>query len=67
MYLMGVNLCGAVKASMIASVEPVSATVCMVVWLGESFSVIDFIGFACIFATVFLLAGRSAARLKQPR
>lgn len=67
MYLMGVNLCGAVKASMIASVEPVSATVCMVVWLGESFSVIDFIGFACIFATVFLLAGRSAARFKQPR
>ena len=55
-YLLGVSLCGAVKGSMIASIEPVSATVCMVVWLGEAFYPIDFVGFLCIFITVFLLA-----------
>lgn len=56
MYLMGVNLCGAVKASMLASIEPVSATVIMVLWLKEPFQFIDLIGFACIFTTIFLLA-----------
>ena len=55
-YLAGVSLCGAVKGSMIASIEPVSATVCMVVWLGEPFYAIDLAGFVCIFVTVFLLA-----------
>ena len=55
-YLLGVSLCGAVKASMIASIEPVSATLCMVIWLGEKFYGIDAIGFACILLTVFLLA-----------
>ncbi|MBP3815391.1 MAG: EamA family transporter [Firmicutes bacterium] len=55
-YLVGVKYCGAVKASMIASIEPVSATVFMVVWLGERFFAIDFVGFLCIFLTVFLLA-----------
>ena len=55
-YLLGVSLCGAVKASMVASVEPVSATVCMVLWLGETFYAIDFVGFICILVTVFMLA-----------
>ena len=55
-YLLGISLCGAVKGSMIASIEPVSATVCMVLWLGESFYAIDLAGFICIFLTVFLLA-----------
>ena len=55
-YLLGVSICGPVKASMIASIEPVSATVFMVIWLGEKFYAIDFVGFFCIFITVFLLA-----------
>ena len=55
-YLLGVSLCGAVRGSMVASIEPVSATVCMVVWLGEPFFAMDFAGFLCIFITVFLLA-----------
>ena len=63
-YLLGVHLCGAVKASMVASIEPVSATVCMVAWLGEKFYAIDFIGFLCIFITVFLLA---SAEQKIPK
>ena len=55
-YLLGVSICGAVKASLIASIEPVSATLFMVLWLGEKFYAIDFVGFFCIFITVFLLA-----------
>lgn len=56
LYLQGVNDLGPVKASMLASIEPVSATVISVVWLGSTFSFMDFVGFACIIATVFLLA-----------
>lgn len=60
MYLCGVSACGPVKASMLASIEPVSATVFMVVWLKEPFQLIDLIGFGCIFVTVFLLAKKDA-------
>lgn len=55
MYMIGVNRCGAVKASMLASIEPVAATVFMVVWLREPFQIMDFAGFMCIFVTIFLL------------
>lgn len=47
---------GPAKASMLASTEPVSATVFSALWLGTSFSATDLIGFAAITATVFLLA-----------
>lgn len=56
LYLQGVNDIGPVKASMLASVEPVAATVLSVVWLKSDFVFMDFIGFVCIIATVFLLA-----------
>lgn len=56
LYLYGVSVIGAVKGSMIASVEPVSATVFSVLWLKSSFGVIDFIGFIFIMATVFILS-----------
>ncbi|MBQ3011273.1 MAG: EamA family transporter [Oscillospiraceae bacterium] len=56
MYLQGVNDLGPVKASMLASIEPVSAAVISAVWLGSEFAPQDFVGFACILATVFLLA-----------
>ena len=55
LYMTGVSLCGPVKASMLASIEPVSATVFMVIWLKVPFHLMDFIGFLCIFTTVFLL------------
>lgn len=57
-YLQGVNMIGASKASLIASIETVSATLFAVVWLGTAFSWIDIVGFAFIMATVFLLAKR---------
>ncbi len=55
-YMVGVKLCGPVKASMLASIEPVSATVFMVLWLGESFQLMDFVGISLIFVTEFLLS-----------
>jgi len=61
LYLQGVGDIGAVRASMLASVEPVSATLFSVFWLGTSFQWIDLLGFAFIMATVFLLAKKDAA------
>ena len=56
LYLMGINRCGPVVASMLASIEPVSATVFMVILLNVPFTGIEAVGFACIFVTVFILA-----------
>lgn len=54
--LQGVVDIGPVKASMIASIEPVSATLFAFVWLSTPFKGIDLIGFAMILVTIFLLA-----------
>ena len=56
LIMQGIVDVGPAKASMLASTEPVSATVFSALWLGTSFSVTDLIGFAAITATVFLLA-----------
>lgn len=64
LYLQGVSDIGAVKASVLASVEPVSAVLFSVLWLGTSFMIIDVIGFACIMGTVFLLTKKEKKYLK---
>lgn len=56
LYLEGVRRVGPKKGSLYASVEPVSATVFSVVWMGAAFGVMDLAGFACIISTIFLLA-----------
>ena len=55
-YLQAVKDIGAAKASLIASVETVSATAFAVLWLGTAFEAMDFVGFVFIMSTVFLLA-----------
>ena len=65
MYLIGVNRCGAVKASMLASIEPVAATVFMVVWLKVPFQIMDFVGFMCIFVTIFLLTKKETETVEE--
>ncbi len=55
MFLWGVAQIGPVKASLIASLEPVAATVIMILWLHADFLFMDLVGFTCIFLTVFLL------------
>lgn len=47
MYLQGVADVGRVHASMLSSIEPVSATLCSVFWLHTSFQLIDLVGFLC--------------------
>ena len=64
-YLQAVKDIGAAKASLIASVETVSATAFAVLWLGTAFESMDFVGFVFIMSTVFLLAnfrGEEAVR-----
>ena len=56
LYLQGVADIGASRASLISSIETVSATLFAMLWLGTPFMWIDFIGFACIMMTVVLLA-----------
>lgn len=59
-YLRAVKEIGAAKASLLASVETVSATVCAAVWLGTPFAALDLLGFAFIMATVFILAKKGS-------
>lgn len=56
LYLQGVSDAGSVKASMAACVEPVSATLLSVFWLGTSFAPIDAVGLLMIVTTVLLLS-----------
>lgn len=55
-YLRAVKLIGGQKASLLASAEPLSATIMAVLWLNVPFTLIDWIGSICIVSTVFLLS-----------
>lgn len=55
-YLEGIRRIGATKASIVSSIEPVSAAVISAVWLGSSFSLTDVIGMAMIISTIFIIA-----------
>ena len=54
-YLQGVKDIGPVNASMLACIEPISASLFAHFWLGTEFIYIDLIGFAMILSTVFIL------------
>ncbi|MGM9974225.1 MAG: DMT family transporter [Clostridiaceae bacterium] len=56
LFLQGVKIIGAVKASILGTIEPVSAAIIMVVWLNTELMWIDLIGFGCILTTVFILS-----------
>lgn len=58
LIMQGITDIGPVKVSMLGTTEPVSATVFSAFWLGTKISLADWIGFACIIATIFLLAGK---------
>jgi len=55
-YLTGVRLVGASNASMLACIEPVSATVISVVWLKVEFRAVDLAGFLFVLSTVFIIS-----------
>ena len=55
-YLQGVADIGPVKASMLACIEPVVATVISALWLGTEFAPIDLLGFALIIGGCLLVS-----------
>ena len=55
LYMQGVSDIGSAKASLIASIEPVTSTVFAAI-LGTMFGVLDIVGMACIVATIFILS-----------
>lgn len=56
LYLYAVTIIGAQKASLLASAEPLAATMLAVYWLNTPFYIVDWIGTAFIISTVFLLS-----------
>ncbi|KRE64502.1 EamA family transporter [Paenibacillus sp. Soil750] len=54
-FLEGIKRIGATKGSLMASIEPVVATVLTVLWLSDTFQIIDLIGFALIPSTVIFM------------
>ncbi|MEO8894575.1 MAG: DMT family transporter, partial [Rhizomicrobium sp.] len=56
LYIKAVHLIGAQKTSLLSCAEPLSAAVLAVWWLGVSFGGMDWLGTACILATIVLLA-----------
>ncbi len=57
-YMQAIADIGPVKASMIAAVEPVAATVFTVAFLGTRFEPVDLLGFACIIVMVLLVSSK---------
>ncbi|MFZ4928667.1 DMT family transporter [Chryseobacterium sp. Mn2064] len=55
-YLSAVQIIGGQKTSLLASIEPLSATILAVIWLNVSYSLIDWIGSLFIISTIFLLS-----------
>lgn len=62
-YLKSIELCGPIKASMVACIEPVVAAVISAVWLKTSFAGFDIAGFIMILGGVLLV---SSARSSDP-
>ncbi|MDC7955554.1 DMT family transporter [Fusobacterium simiae] len=56
LYLSGVTMIGPTKASIIACIEPVSATIFSSIFMGIKFGFLDILGFVCIMSTVFIVA-----------
>jgi len=53
---LGITVIGPVRTSVLNAVEPVTATILSVLWLGTDFAFTDIIAFAAILTTVVLLA-----------
>lgn len=56
LYLQGVRDAGSMRASLLGTIEPVTATIASVVWLATPFSAPELLGFALIIAMVYLTA-----------
>ena len=54
LFLEGIHELGAVRATIIGCLEPVTATIVSALWLGSVFTLPDILGFVCILATVII-------------
>lgn len=64
LYFMGVTLIGPAKASILGATEPLVSTLLSVFWLHVAFLPMDYVGFALVVSTIFVLAlpaGKGAA------
>lgn len=66
LYSAAVKVIGGQKASLLASAEPLAATVLAVYWLQIPFLLVDWIGTLCIISTVFLLTRSEKNPSSQP-
>ena len=60
-YLEGVRRIGAVRGSVLSSIEPISAALLGWLVLGNTFVTSDMIGFVMILSTIFILANEKKA------
>ncbi|NLY45150.1 MAG: EamA family transporter [Tissierella sp.] len=56
-YLMGSKIIGAQRASILSLIEPVAATIIAVLFMGEKFKKVDYIGIGLVVFALFLLNG----------
>lgn len=56
LYLQGVKDAGSMRASLLGTIEPVTATIASVVWLATPFSPAEIVGFVLIIVMVYLTA-----------
>ena len=62
LYIQGIADIGPMRASLLGSAEPVSATFFSWVWLGTRFPLIDLVGFVMMIAMVFFVTRRNGSR-----
>lgn len=65
-YMEGVRVIGATKASLLASVEPVTATIASALFMHVVFAGMDVAGIACIIAAVLLLSLPGLRKDRRP-
>lgn len=58
LFLSGVSVVGPLKGGLYGSMEPISAIIISVVWLGARFQMMDFVGFALVLVGAGILAVR---------
>ncbi|MFC3928259.1 DMT family transporter [Streptococcus caprae] len=66
-FLKGVSLVGAVKGSLLASIEPIAAVFFSVILVHETFYAVDIIGMAMIISAVTLVSLRDLLAEKQAK
>ena len=57
LFTQGVKDAGSMRAALLGTSEPITATIATTLWLHTEFSIAELAGFALVLAMVFLTAG----------